>query len=157
MSIHPIRVTLENGAKDCRLKLLEGRGTWGRFGDNNFLVLELDDPRIVVNVLESHPFPEKGTTEVRLGVPGLSESLSVLVSQADITLRLAPDWSGERASFTLYFNASSNNIIFDAMLSRSDTAGMVTVYSPDGDETDYLLANHTRRRVTLPLTPALES
>ena len=155
-SVHPIQVSLEKGAKDCKLKLLEGRGTWGVFGDNNFLTLELDNPKIVVNVLEMHPFPEKGLTEVRIAVPGLAESLSVAVSQTEIAISLAPAWPGERASFTAYFDAFANNIIFDAILTRIGTAGMVTVTSPDGQESDYLLPNQTKRRVTLPLTPPSE-
>lgn len=155
-NVCPIKVSLEKGAKDCKLKLLEGRGTWGVFGDNNFLTLELDNPKIVVNVLEMHPFPEKGMTEVRLAVPGLPESLSVIVSQSEITISLAPAWPGECANFTIYFDAFANNIIFDALLSRVGTAGMITVTSPQGHESDYLLPNQTKRRVTLPLTPPSE-
>jgi hypothetical protein len=38
-------------------------------------------------------------------------------------------------------------------LSRTSVKGTVSVSSPDGDETDYLLPDQDKRRVTLPLTP----
>jgi len=153
MSAYPIQVTLENGARDCRLCLLEGRGTWGSFGDNTLLTLTLDNPQITVSVLATFLFPETGSTGISINVPVCVEPLSVSVSQQEVTFQLPPLWPGQQTSFTLFFNATGNNIIFDAMLSRTNTAGMVTVASPNGDETDYLLPNQGKRRVTLPLTP----
>lgn len=152
MAVHPIKIHFDKGAKDCKLKLLEGRGTWGVFGDNNFLTMEVDNPRVMVQILEDHfpPPQEKGVTAVRVSVPGF-EGLFVSVTRHEILMDLS-SWQGDSATFTLYFN-SGDHIIFDAWLSRASAQGTVSVTSPDGDETDYLLPNQNKRRVTLPLTP----
>ncbi|HVR07780.1 MAG TPA: hypothetical protein VMW75_06990 [Thermoanaerobaculia bacterium] len=151
MAIHPIKIQLGKGAADCKLQLLEGCGTWGVFGDNNFLTVELDQPRVVVNVLEDH-FPPQGggVTEVRLTVPG-AESITVVVSPCEVLMKLSA-WQGDSATFTLFVN-SGDQIFFDAWLSRMKGQGTVSVSSPDGDETDSLLPPNDKRRVTLPLMP----
>jgi hypothetical protein len=155
MAVHPIKIHFDKGARDCTLKLLEGCGTWGVFGDNNFLTLEIDNPRVIVQVLENHfPPPQgNGITAVRVTVPGI-EGLFVSVTRQEIHMELS-SWQGDSATFTLGFD-SGDRIFFDAWLSRSLTQGMINVTSPDGDETDYLLPNHNKRRVTLPLTPPPE-
>jgi hypothetical protein len=155
MAIHPIKIHFDKGTRDCRLKLLEGRGTWGAFGDNNFLTMEVDNPRVVVQVLEDHfPPPQgKGLTAVRLIVPGI-EGLLVTVTRQEILMDLS-SWQGDSATLTLGFD-SGDNIFFDAWLSRTSTHGTISVTSPDGEETDYLLPTQNKRRVTLPLTPPPE-
>lgn len=153
MAVHPIKIHFSKDACDCKLRLLEGRGTWGVFSDNNFLTMEIDNPQIKVQLLEAHfPSPkEDGLTAMLLTFPLFSEAMAVSVSRHEIELGLA-SWPGENATFTLYFH-TSDHIIFDAFLSRSSTQGTVSVISPDGKETDYLLPGQQKRRVTLPLTP----
>ncbi|HXO42405.1 MAG TPA: hypothetical protein VN999_13205 [Thermoanaerobaculia bacterium] len=149
---HPITIHFAGGATDCKLKLLEGAGTWGAFSDNNVLTMQIDEPPVAVTIVEAQfaPSQGKGLTSVNVVVPG-AEAISVTVVPQEVAIAFA-GWEGDSATFTLHFN-SGDRIFFDAFLSRTSVQGTVSVSSPDGDETDYLLPNQDKRRVTLPLKP----